>query len=323
MHFLTRRDWLATVGATCGAKRVLSKTLSENQSIPESGIVDAHVHVWSEDFRRYPLADGFTGRDLWFPGYSSEEVSRLGRQAGVTRFNLVQMTWYGLDHSYICDVIARDPDHFVGTGVVPAVVDVALADPGRMMVDLSQRGVYAFRIRGRSTRPKVSAGQRWMDFSGFEKMFTTAAKYNLALSFLMSPPDLPEIDRMCGSHADTPVILDHFALVGRQMMFVEDEIRALCAMAKHHRVMVKLGGFYSLGDKTPPYRDMLPLIQRVVDAFGPERCMWESDAPLQTKNGHTFEAAVAVIRDHADFLSVSDRHQILVKTAENFFFNRS
>ena len=75
-------------------------------------------------------------------------------------------------------------------------------------------------------------------------------------------------------------------------------------MARHPRVMLKLGAFYALGKKRPPYRDMLPLIRRLVDAFGPDRCMWESDAPLQTRNGHTFEAAVAVIRDHADFLSV-------------------
>ena len=37
---------------------------------------------------------------------------------------------------------------------------------------------------------------------------------------------------------------------------------------------------------------------------------------------HGIEPAVALIRDHADFLSQSDKHQILTKTAEDFFFNR-
>jgi hypothetical protein len=50
--------------------------------------------------------------------------------------------------------------------------------------------------------------------------------------------------------------------------------------------------------------------------------MWESDSPLQTKDGHTFAAAVDIIRVHADFLSDSDKQQILVRTAENFFFKR-
>ena len=67
---------------------------------------------------------------------------------------------------------------------------------------------------------------------------------------------------------------------------------------------------------------MLPLIRRVVGASGPERCVWESDAPKQVKDGHTFETAVTIIRNHADFLSATDKQQILVKTAEDFFFKR-
>ena len=35
-----------------------------------------------------------------------------------------------------------------------------------------------------------------------------------------------------------------------------------------------------------------------------------------------FAASIALIRDHADFLGDGDKEQILVKTAEDFFFNR-
>ncbi|MDE2754971.1 MAG: amidohydrolase family protein, partial [Acidobacteriota bacterium] len=144
-----------------------------------------------------------------------------------------------------------------------------------------------------------------------------------ALSFLMSPPDLPELDRMCRRHPQTPVIIDHLCLIGRLGTFPEEQIAALCAMAGHPAVMVKIGAFYALGAKKPPYLEQLPLIRRVVEAFGPERCMWESDCPLQAlEPPNTFEAAVALIQDHADFLSESDKDQILVKTAENFFFKR-
>ena len=94
--------------------------------------------------------------------------------------------------------------------------------------------------------------------------------------------------------------------------------------------MIKIGAFYGRG-RTPPYLSLLPLIKRIVDAFGPERCMWESDAPFPPDRPsrhplpevpHGIEPAVALIRDHADFLSQSDKHQILTKTAEDFFFNR-
>ena len=318
---INRRKLLVSAAAMPVAA-TLARVKGDTNAEDSGGIIDAHVHVWTSDTKTFPLADGFRAEDLWFPSYSAEEVMKLGSTAGVRRFNLIQMTWYGVDHSYILDVIARNPKHFVGTGIVPAVIDVAFPDPGAAMVDLSQGGVYAFRIRGKSTRPDLNDGERWMDHPGFEKMFATGAKHNLALSYLMKPADLPELDRMCSRFPDTPVIIDHFCMIGRQNRFIEEEIQQLCNMARHKRVMLKIGAFYGLGAKSPPYLDMLPLIRRVVDAFGPQRCMWESDSPLQTKDGHTFAAAVDIIQKHANFLADSDKHQILVKTAEDFFFKR-
>ena len=317
MDTMTRRNWMTSVAGAglLGAVAPLKSYSATSKPLTE--IVDAHVHIWTSDTEKYPLSDGFTKQDLWYPSFSAEEVVEHGQTAGVTRFNLIQMTWYGLDHRYILDVIANDPKHFVGTGIVPALTDVALASPDRTMLALAERGVYAFRIRGRS-----GVTRRWMDFSGYDKMFAAGAKHNLALSFLMGPSDLPEVSRMCSKFPETPVILDHYSGVGGRNRFREDDIKRLCRMARHKRVMLKLGAYYALGKAKPPYLDMLPLIRRVVDAFGPQRCMWESDAPKQAKDGHTFEAAVAIIQDHADFLSAADKQQILVKTAEDFFFKR-
>ena len=293
-----------------------------NAAAAGPGIVDAHVHLWSPDTHKYPLAPGFTAKDLWSPGYTAEQLRSHSDPAGVSRINLVQMTWYGLDHSYILDLIAKDPKRYCGTGIVPAISDVSGPSPDQTMIELSKRGVVAFRVRGKSTRPQLPEMARWMEHPNYDKMFAAGAAHNLALSFLMGPSDLPELDRMCARFPDTPVIIDHFCLIGRQGRFDEDEVAALTAMARHKRVMVKFGGFYALGAKRPPYTDMLPLIRRLVEAFGPNRCMWESDAPKQTDAPHTYEAALAVIREHAGFLSASDRNWILNGTAEALFFKR-
>jgi len=50
--------------------------------------------------------------------------------------------------------------------------------------------------------------------------------------------------------------------------------------------------------------------------------MWASDSPFQVQDEHTYEASVALIRDHLDFLSDADREQILRGTAEGFFFGK-
>ena len=328
MRRINRRQWILSAGAglissTRNTRNNQGPTASKNYRI-----VDAHVHVWSSNFTRYPLAPGFEPKDLWLPSFSAEKLLKKAHSSGVTRMNLIQMTWYGLDHSYIQDVITSDPEHFVGTGIIPAVTDVALPSPDKTMVALSKKGIYAFRIRGRSNRPPLGGGSRWMDHPGFDKMFKTGAEHNLALSFLMGPRDIPEVSRMCESFPETPVILDHLSGVHENSS--PEEVTSLLQMARHKRVMIKVGAFYGKG-RMPPYLSLLPLIERVVAAFGPERCMWESDAPMppdrpsqNSSSGppHGIEPAVALIRDHADFLSSSDKKQILVKTAENFFFKR-
>ena len=132
-----------------------------------------------------------------------EDYARYCRRYGAVRANLVQPTWYGLDHTYIIDCIASAPGQYVGTGVVPAVSDVSLPPPDRAMLSLSERGIRAFRIRGGSTRADFRRSTRWMDYPGYDAMFETAASHGLALSFLIGPDDLPEIDRMCSRYPDT------------------------------------------------------------------------------------------------------------------------
>ena len=291
-------------------------------------IVDAHIHVWSPDFARYPLAPGFTPDDLWLPSFTPDEHRAYSQPLGKIRFNLVQMTWYGLDHRYILDLIASDPTTYAGTGIVPGVSDVSLADPGKTMLALAEGGIRAFRVRGGRTGRPTAFGRvnRWLDYPGYETMFKTGAEHRLALSFLMGLEDLPDLIRMCRRYPETPIILDHLCGVRiKDGVWPEHQIRALCRMARYPGAMVKLGPFQALGNGKAPYLDLLPLIERVVDAFGPERVMWESDSggPIVMQNPQEdFAASVDLIRKHADFLSDSDKEQILVKTAEDFFFSR-
>jgi predicted TIM-barrel fold metal-dependent hydrolase len=84
--------------------------------------------------------------------------------------------------------------------------------------------------------------------------------------------------------------------------------------------MVKVGAFYALGKKKAPYTDLAPLIEKVVSAFGVERCMWESDCPFQVVGGHTYKDSIDLVKSRLTFLSDGDREWLLRKTAERVFF---
>jgi predicted TIM-barrel fold metal-dependent hydrolase len=153
-------------------------------------------------------------------------------------------------------------------------------------------------------------------------MFAAGARNNQAMSCLIDPDGLPELDRMCAEFPDTPVIIDHLARIGVSGEIRDADVERLCAMAKHKKVMVKVGAFYALGKKKPSYEDLGPLIKKTVSAFGAKRCMWESDCPFQVDPGHTYQESVDLISRRLDFLSAEDKEWLLRKTAESFFFTK-
>lgn len=291
-------------------------------------IIDAHVHVWSPDHSRYPLAPGFAPEDPWLPFFTPDDHQLIAGDA--LPMNLVQMTWYGLDHTYILDLIASDPDRFTGTGMVPAICDVSLASPERAMRGLAKSGIRAFRLRGRAAQPaREHATEEWLGHEGYQQMFACAADEGLVLSFLCATSDLHEIGRMCDRFPRTPVILDHCGGVRvRDGKIDSDDLRALLSLAQYPEVHIKFGPVHALGDPAGgdqriPFADTLPLLRAIVSLYGARRVLWESDlgGPVLMKQPpRDFAGCVALVREHADFLSAEDRQLILAGNARRLLW---
>jgi len=282
------------------------------------GFIDAHVHVWTPDTSHYPLAAGYKKADMQPPSFTPEQLFKHTRPAGVERINLIQMSFYGFDNRYLLDMIALHKGVFAGT----AVIDPAGKDLAGLMGELAKKGVRAFRIYPgleRGVKPNAGSGEGWLKAPGYGKMFAAAARNNQALSCLINPDALPDLGRMCRQVPDAPVIIDHLCRIGADGTIRAKDVDALCGMAGHKKVLVKVGAFYALGKKQPPYTDLAPLIEKVVKAFGPQRCMWESDCPFQVDK-HKYQDSIDLVRKHLDFLGAGDRDWLLGKTAEKFFF---
>ncbi len=80
-----------------------------------------------------------------------------------------------------------------------------------------------------------------------------------------------------------------------------------------------VSAFCALGTRVPPHRELVPLIRRVYDAFGPRRLMWGLDWPFQ-QAGETYEDSIFLVRDRLDSLSRHDKEWLLLRmTAESTF----
>ncbi len=274
------------------------------------GWIDAHVHVWTPDVAAYPLDRDFKVSDMQPSSFTPEELFAHCKPVGVSRVVLIQMSFYKYDNSYMLDMLAKHPGVFSGVGIV----DPSAKDLPAQMQALAQRGVRGFRIHARNNEARD-----WVDDAGMGRLWTTAAQEDLAVCPLINPSDIPYIDALCNKFGDTKVVVDHFARIGINGTIDGDQLDALCRLARYPKVHVKTSAFYALGKKRPPYTDLLPMIRRLLDAFGPQRLMWASDCPYQVGGGHTYEQSIALIRD-ADGVSDDEKQWLLRRTAEQVFF---
>lgn len=273
-----------------------------------SGHIDAHVHVWTDDRGRYPRARD--SRDTEPARFTPEDYFQHSEPSGVRRTVLIQMSFYRFDNSYMLDVMRAHPGRFSGVGIV----DATAGDPAGAMTKLAAGGVRGFRIT------PGGAPKTWLDPGGMRAMWQRGADQQLAMCPLIDPDALPSVDRMCQRFPETPVVIDHLARIGARGEIRDADVRALCGLAKHRNVFVKLSAFYALGRKQAPYTDLEPMIRRVFEDYGPRRLMWASDCPFQVQKGHTYAASISLVRERLSWLSSEDRDWLLAKTAESVFF---
>jgi predicted TIM-barrel fold metal-dependent hydrolase len=274
--------------------------------------IDAHVHVWTPDTQRYPLAEGYVReKDMVPPSFTPTELFAQCRSLGVSRIVLIQMSFYKFDNSYMLDVIADQPGVFSGV----AIVDETKPDVSAAMAALAKRGVRGFRVR--ATRELAEA---WKDSPGVRKMWSHAADNGLSICLLSDPDALPAIQSMCKQFPKTQVVIDHFARIGMSGNIVPGDLEELSRLSDFEHTYVKTSAFYALGAKTPPYNDLGPMIRTLHSAYGSRRLMWASDCPFQVQPGHNYADSLGLLRDRLDFLTVEDKEWMLGKTAESVFF---
>ena len=95
---------------------------------------------------------------------------------------------------------------------------------------------------------------------------------------------------------------------------------AVMELAKYRNTYAKLTFLESASREEHPFRDVHWMVREVIDAFGPERCMFGSNFPQQMYSpkmsyAQTLELFVEVIE-----LSVEEREWILGGTAATLWW---
>lgn len=303
----TRRQALAV-----GAAALIAPSV--DGASDDGSWIDAHAHIWPPETDRFPLAAGLTKRDLNPPSFTDDELMAVARPEGVGRVVLIQHSVYHLfDNSYLIDAVRRHPTRFRFVGMI----DDRKPQAGAAMKQLLAQGATGFRI---TPFLRQDERERWLDSPGMHEMWQTGGETRQAMCCLIDPQQLPGVDRMCQRYPETPVVIDHFARIGADGPLREEDLQRLCRLVRHKHTSVKISAFYALGDKRPPHLELVPMIKRLYETFGPQRLMWASDSPYQLQGVNNYHASLSLVRDRLDFVSAEDRQWLLRKTAEKLFF---
>lgn len=307
---ISRREALLAASSAVAAASLgrTSATATETERHPW---IDAHSHIWSPDTSRFSLAPGMTVEDLAPRSFTADELMAVARPQGVGRVVLIQHTpFHGFDNSYLIDAWRQHPDQFRVVGMV----DDLRPNCGKAMKQLLNQGVTGFRILPRK------GIRHWLQTDGMQEMWKTAAETRQPMCCLINPEQLPEVDNACWRNPETPVVIDHFARIGIDGTIRASQLNLLCGLARHPQVKVKISAYYALGKKQPPHHELIPMIRRLYETFGPQRLMWASDCPYQLSGSNTYESSISLIRDTIDFVTDTERRHLLRNTAEETFF---
>jgi predicted TIM-barrel fold metal-dependent hydrolase len=192
------------------------------------------------------------------------------------------------------DVLARHAGHALTRGVRQE----AWFDPASTRADIP--------------REDMMSDAAWME--GYRAL----AGLGLSFDLLVWPSQLPQAAALAADEPGVPVVLEHLGLPDPATdPGLATWRTGVAAIAEVSHVSVKLSAFGLLGTPRDPHR-VRTVVAELLDRFGPERCMFGSNFPVERLSGD-FGSLYAAVLDALRDLSEDERAAVLGGTARRVY----
>lgn len=315
---------------------------------PDLPIVDAHHHLWDRAGWRY-LFDEYradiegSGHDVVASVYmQAQAMYRDGGDAalkvvGETEFaaGVAATSASGLHGpARVCAGIVSHADLRLGADV-GAVLDAHVAAGGGRF-----RGIRHLTTwdADRSLMNPLSAGPPGLLLDAtFREGFAELARRDLVFDAWVFHPQIGEVADLADAFPTTTIVLDHMGGILGIGTYAERRADIYAAwsasmrdLARRPNVRVKLGGLgmriNGFGFETgaePVSSDVLartwrPYLETVIEAFGSDRCMFESNFPVD-KGSYAYGTVWNAFKRVTRGLSSTDRAGLFDRTARSVY----
>lgn len=273
-------------------------------------IIDTHAHIYSEDETRYPTIE-----KPYRPPAGTGTLTHLRREmagAGVTHVVAIQTgTFYRWDNRFVGDTVRDAPPTWTGVCTLDPLDPTSPAQLERLVRDCRIRGLRSVTT---DTRPPA------FDHPGVAALWQQALDLGIVVNALVRQPHALELARLLERFPTLRVVLDHCFYPEAKDGTDSPLVRAVCELARYPNLHAKLT-FVPTGSQTGyPCADMHATARAILDAFGPDRCVWGSDFPCELWCPNITYADHLRLFTEALPLTAGEREAILAETPRRLWF---
>jgi L-fuconolactonase len=277
---------------------------------PELSIVDPHHHLWKHPGSVYLfpelVADLSSGHNIratvfeechsMYRAEGPEELRSLGETEFVTGVAAMSASG-GFGPARACAAMVGNVDLTLGSRVEPILEAHIAASGGRFhAIRFSTAWDTDERVHNTVPRPRMLAEP------SVREAYRRLGRFGLTFDAWVYHPQLSEVAELAASFPDTPIVLNHFGSpilggpnAGRPAEVFAEWRSGMAALASHQNVHVKLGalpvrrsGAARQADPRPLSSEEIatawrPFFEVCVEQFGADRCMFESNFPVQKR----------------------------------------
>lgn len=330
-HLTIRRNWLGLV--------------KERALEPDLAIVDAHHHLWDRPTGHYLmddyLDDIYSGHQVVASVYvqcrSMLDVNRpeAFRSVGEVEFAngvAARSASGGYGPLRLCAAIVCGADLTLGQGVIPVLEEMRQRAGARLQGVRNTTAWHENPVIVTNPSPPAAG---ILGSAAFHRGVQCLREFELALDVWGYHTQIPEILQLARAFPDQHIIVDHFGgplgIGGytREAVFPEWMI-LIQQLAQCPNVLIKLGGlgmnvagFDLHKGQSPPTSEELarlwrPYILHCIECFGVDRCMFESNFPVD-KGMYSYNVLWNAFKRITANFSEDEKSALFRRTAANTY----
>ena len=232
-------------------------------------IIDSQVHIWAPETAEKPYAREDASAPHRPVPLGHQELLREMDGAGVERCILVPPTWEDDRNDTSLEAARLYPNRFRVMGRIKLTAPQSRALVATWKNQPHMLGIRLVFNQGRSKDWLIDGTADWL--------WDAAERYDVPV-MAFAPNAVPKLGEIAERHPGLRMIIDHMglssALRGKAL---GDAVDNVVKLARLVNVAVKVSALPCYVDEPYPFPTIQPLLRRVVDAFGPERCFWGTD----------------------------------------------